>query len=248
MEVGDARSAPDRRTWLQELRRSNERQEDALAPRYDELWGRIEPTHARFVARFLSMLPPGGPVLDAACGTGKYFPLVLDSGRALVGMDQSGGSLAQARSKFPDVRTERRDLQDLAYRDDFDGVMCVDAMEFVASEDWPDVLRRFRRALRPAGWLYLTVELVSDDEVRAANRSALEAGLPVVEGEVIWDEPEGYYHYYPPIERVRGWIHNAGFDVREEAEQPWNAEGYSYHHILASSATEGGSEDAADGR
>jgi ubiquinone/menaquinone biosynthesis C-methylase UbiE len=30
--------------------------------------------HHSFVERFLSRLPPDGRVLDAACGTGTYFP------------------------------------------------------------------------------------------------------------------------------------------------------------------------------
>jgi SAM-dependent methyltransferase len=241
----DARSAPDRRTWLRELRRRSERQEDALASRYDELWGQVEATHRRFVERFLWMLPRGGTVLDAACGTGKYFPIVIESGRSSVGVDQSGAALARARSKFPSTRTENHGLQDLSYRAEFDGVMCVDAMEFVCPEDWPEVLRRFRRALRPAGWLYLTVELVSDEEVGAANRRARESGLPVVDGEVIWEEPDGYYHFYPPITQVRRWLDEAGFVVREEAEEPWNEEGYSYHHLLARLEGEEGSDHAA---
>ena len=29
-----------------------------------------------WVARVLGLIPPGGTVLDAPCGTGKYFPMV----------------------------------------------------------------------------------------------------------------------------------------------------------------------------
>jgi SAM-dependent methyltransferase len=146
------------------------------------------------VERFLTRLPPAGTVLDAACGTGKYFPMVLASGRSLLGVDNAAASLAIAAAKFPQIPTERHDLQELPYRGEFDGVLCVDAMEFVPPEDWPVVLERFHRALRPEGWLYLTVELAPADRVRAANQAARKSGLPVVDGEVIWDEPDGYYH------------------------------------------------------
>jgi len=111
--------------------------------------------------------------------------------------------------------------------------MCVDAMEFVSPEDWPVVLDRFNRALRPGGWLYLTVELALEDQVRALNAEARKSGLPVVKGEVIWDEPDGYYHYYPTMEQVRTWVAEAGFAIEEEAEGPWHEEGYAYHHVLA---------------
>jgi ubiquinone/menaquinone biosynthesis C-methylase UbiE len=143
----------ERTAWLQELRRVDERQEDALAGEFDAQWGEIEPMHHSFVGRFLSRLPSDGKVLDAACGTGKYFSMVLASGRRLLGVDHAGGLLAKAAAKFPQVPTEQHDLQELPYRNEFDGVMCVDAMEFVPPEDWPVVLERFRQVLRPGGWL-----------------------------------------------------------------------------------------------
>jgi SAM-dependent methyltransferase len=235
--MGDAetRAAPaaDREAWLRNLRRVDEQQEDALAEDFDALWGEIEPTHREFVERFLSRLPPDGRVLDAACGTGKYFPLVLASGRRLLGVDHAGAYLANAAAKFPQVPTDKHDLQELPHQDEFDGVLCVDAMEFVPPEDWPVVLERFRRALRRPGWLYLTVELAPGDRVRASNEAARRSGLPVVEGEVIWEEPDGYYHHYPSMQRVRTWLADAGFAIQEEAEGSWHEEGYAYHHVLA---------------
>jgi SAM-dependent methyltransferase len=228
-----AAPAADRRAWLRDLRRVDEQQEDALAGDFDALWGEVEPTHQMFVERFLSRLPPDGRVLDAACGTGKYFPMVLASGRRLLGVDHAGAYLANAAAKFPQVPTAKHDLQELPYRGEFDGVLCVDAMEFVPPEDWPVVLERFHRALRPGGWLYLTVELAPDDRVRAANEAARRSGLPVVEGEVIWEEPDGYYHHYPSMRQVRAWLADVGFAVQEQAEGPWHEGGYAYHHVLA---------------
>jgi SAM-dependent methyltransferase len=230
--AGAAPSA-ERRAWLRDLRWADERQEDALAGDFDAQWGEIEPTHQAFVERFLSRLPSDGRVLDAACGTGKYFPMVLASTRRLLGVDHAGALLANAAAKFPQVPTAKHDLQELPYRGEFDGVLCVDAMEFVPPEEWPPVLERFRRALRPEGWLYLTVELAPADRVRAANQAARRSGLPVVDGEVIWEGPDGYYHHYPGLPRVRAWLADAGFAIDEEAEGPWHEEGYAYHHVLA---------------
>ena len=86
------RLSADREGWVRELRRVDEHQEDALAAAYDARWGEIEDTHRAFVERFLSMLPHRGGVLDAACGTGNYFPIVLASGRSLLGADHSGAA------------------------------------------------------------------------------------------------------------------------------------------------------------
>jgi SAM-dependent methyltransferase len=231
-ETGPA--VPDRAEWVRNLRRVNEQQEDALSPVFDARWGEIEDTHRAYVERFLSRLPPGGRVLDAACGTGKYFAMVLAGGRPLLGVDHSAGHLSRARAKFPNVLTDKHDLQDLPYRGEFDGVMCVDAMEMVPPEDWPVVLDRFRRALRPGGWLYVTVERVPLDRVREVNEEARRSGLPVVEGEVMWPEPEGaLYHHYPTMEQVRAWFAAADFAIQEEAEGQWHQDDYAYHHVLA---------------
>ena len=226
-------SSGDRRSWIAAIRRRNERLQDSLLETldYDEHWGEIDDEHRSFVDRFLSMLPPSGTVLDAASGTGKYFPLVIGSGRSVVGVDHSGAMLARARERFPDVPTAKADVQDLAYLQAFDGVMCVDALESLPPEDWPVALACFRRALAPDGWLYLTVELYNEERARGVNQEARNAGLPVVEGE--WAESDGYYHYYPPMERVRSWIADARFAIADEAEGLWHDEGYAYHHVLA---------------
>ena len=226
--------APARAAWILNLRRLNETEEDALAPVFDERWGEIQDTHRAFVERFLSMLPSDGRVLDAACGTGKYFAMVLDSGRSLLGVDHAGAYLAVAGTKFPQVPTEKHDLHDLPYREEFDGVMCIDAMEMVPPEDWPIVLQRFRQSLRPSGWLYLTVELHPEDEIRAMTDEARHRGFPVVDGEILWKESG--YHFYPPMERVRRWLGEAGLTIEDDTQGPWD-HGYAYHHVLARVAT-----------
>lgn len=43
----------------------------------------------------------------------------------------------------------------------------------------------------------------------------------MVDGEVIWEEPEGYYHHYPAMEQVWAWLGETAFVIVEEAEGPW---------------------------
>jgi SAM-dependent methyltransferase len=228
-----AAQPPDRRAWLRKIRDEDEAQEDAPSSTFDERWGEIEATHRSYVERFLAELPSDGHVLDAACGTGKYFGIVTETGRSVTGVDHSRGQLAVARQKYPGVPTERCRLGDLAYQERFDGVMCVDAMEFVPPEDWPVVLARFRRALRPRGWLYFTIEQIPAEELVAMTEQARRSGLPVVEGEVLWKDPQGdYYHHYPSLEQAREWLANAGFAIVAESEGPWD-DGYAYYHMLS---------------
>src|SRR5215204_5830905 len=108
----------DRRTWLDEQRLRTEQRYDRLySPTYDDDDGPIPARHRAFVEKLIESTPAGGVILDAPCGTGRYFPMVLDAGRSVVGIDQSAGMLAQARAKHPEFVLEQRGLQEL----EFDG-------------------------------------------------------------------------------------------------------------------------------
>jgi SAM-dependent methyltransferase len=219
----------DRQAWLRERRQTAEERHDAIhAFTYDDHYGEIGPTHRRFVADLLERCPPGGIVLDAACGTGKYFAMVTDSGRRVVGADQSTGMLARARARFPAVPLERVGLQELAFEAEFDAVMCIDAMENVPPEDWPRVAGNLRRAVRPGGQVYLTVEQVDEPELDTLLAEATARGLPVVRGEEA-DADYGY-HFYPSRGQVGGWLEEAGLAVMAEDYSP--GDGWGYLHLL----------------
>jgi len=205
---------PEREHWLEERRRIVVERYDGFAPTYDRDWGAISPTHGAMLERFLGRCAAGGLILDAACGTGKYWPAIRASGCRVVGLDQSAAMLARATARFPDVVVERRSLVELDAAAAYDGIACIDAMEFVFPEDWPIVLEAFARALRPAAPLYLTVEQAVAGEVEAAYRAARDDRLPVLPGE--WLEGGGYHHY-PSRDQVDRWLAGAGLEVLDEA-------------------------------
>lgn len=198
------------------------------APTYDRDWGEIFPSHREALHRLLELTRPHGTILDVACGTGKYWPIVLASDRTVVGVDQSAGMLGQAHAKHPDVPVARLGIQELTFDSVFDAVMCVDAIENVGPEDWPVVLERLRAAARPGAPLYLTVELADEAEARASYEAALERGLPVVPGEDVGDVGGGEvgYHYYPDDGSIRRWLVEAGLEVLDSRD------GDSYRHLL----------------
>ena len=215
----------DRSDWLKEKRRSGEERYDALfAPIYDENWGAtLALTHQQCLNRFLGLCPPQGLLLDAGCGTGKYWPMILASGRTVLGIDQSQGMLARAQAKFPDVPIQQVGLQEMRYREAFDGAICMDAMEVVFPEDWLLVLDNLYRAIKPTGYFYFTVEIAPEKDIENAFAAGRQLGLPVVYGE--WAH-EGGYHYYPKIEQVKEWVLLAQFHLMEETV------GDEYHHFL----------------
>jgi 2-polyprenyl-3-methyl-5-hydroxy-6-metoxy-1,4-benzoquinol methylase len=212
----------DRSAWINEKRHVNEQHYDSIID-YDEHWGHINPSHAQFLEKFLSLCPPGCTILDAACGTGKYWPMILASGRSVFGIDQSQGMLDRAQAKYPDVPVEKIGLQEITYKETFDGLICMDAMEFVFPEDWRPILRNFHRALKSNGLLYFTVEVIDANELQQSLAEARKQGQPVIEGEYAH---HGGYHYYPAIDQVRQWVQNEGFTIVKDAE------GDGYHHFL----------------
>jgi SAM-dependent methyltransferase len=224
--------AIDRSTWLRERRLAVEADYDQDAPTYDLDPYPVE-VHVTFVDRLLATCPPDGLVLDAPCGTGQYFAQVAASGRRVVGADQSAGMLSQARARGIAGRLDKVGLQELPYVAEFDAVMTVDAMEHVPPEEWPGVVANLRRALKPGGHLYVTVEEAEDGDVTDAFRDLSARGLPVVQGEVVEGDAGGY-HYYPGREQALAWLNEAGFDlVAEDAD--WRGD-WGYRHLLLRAA------------
>ncbi len=204
----------DRSAWIKERRRiSQERMDRVWAPVYDEQWGEISPLHRQFLKRLLQVCPPHSRILDAACGTGKYWSEILSSGHTVFGIDQSQGMLDRARARHPDVPVEQIGLQEMAYSEAFDSAVCIDAMESVFPEDWPLVLNNLHRAIKPGGYLYFTVEILSEQEIADAYAAGRAAGLPLEYGE--W-APEGRYHFYPAVDQVKEWLQQAGFQLVSE--------------------------------
>jgi ubiquinone/menaquinone biosynthesis C-methylase UbiE len=218
----------DRRAWLDPQRVEAEELYDRLSPTYDEDDSPITPTHRRFVEKVIDSCPPGGAILDAPCGTGRYFDMVLAAGRTVVGIDQSAGMLTQARAKHPEVVLEKVGLQELDFDDAFDAAMCIDAMEFVFPEDWPRALANLHRAVRGGGLIYLTVEQIDPAEIASVFAEATAEGLPVVHGENILRG--GGYHYYPTRDRVSRWLAAEGLEIVDEGIS--RARTYGYLHIV----------------
>ncbi len=220
--VSNGVSPEDRRAFIAERRRVSVHRFDTLhSPDYDENWGAISPSHAAFVTRLITLIRSGGDVLDAACGTGKYWPVVLAAGLRVTGADQSAGMLARARRKHPEVTARVLALQDLASAADlrgrFDGLLCVDALEYIAPEDWPGVAAGLAATLKPGAQAYVTAEVAG---------SPLPA--PVDPRQVPGEHFEGGgYHYYPARDRVRDWLAAAGFRIEDEQEAD-----YYWHFFL----------------
>jgi SAM-dependent methyltransferase len=160
--------------------------------------------HRQCIGTFIGLLPRNAAVLDAACGTGKYWDILIAAGCEVMGIDASAQSLATAQQRFPDVPTQQCELQSLPFDSTFDGVLCIDALHLVPTHELPGAFENLHRALRPGGHAYLTFAL----SPRAPD------GSPEV-------------RHVPKISTARGWIDDAGFRVVEELQ------GDGYAHLIA---------------
>jgi SAM-dependent methyltransferase len=220
----------NRSDWLKKKRRSSEERYDRLwSPIYDKNWAEIDPVHRRFVTQLVDACPENASILDAACGTGKYWPILLASGRRFTGIDQSQAMLKRATNKYPQVRVKKFGLQEINFQESFDLILCIDAMEMISPEDWPKVLANFHQALKPHGKLYFTVEIADPSVIEHDFQAALGQGLPVIFGESVAPsgpgDDQGGYHYYPSMDQVRQWLAQAGLTIKEEDESD------DYHHF-----------------
>jgi 2-polyprenyl-3-methyl-5-hydroxy-6-metoxy-1,4-benzoquinol methylase len=237
--------AMKRAEWLEQMREKAEALYDHFSPQYWVKFGLYaNATHREYLQKFLERVPPHSSLLSAACGAGRYDGILLEAGHSVVGIDQSEGMLARAREHFPEAQYRKMDLQEMGFREAFDGIICIDAMEHVCLEDWSVILRKFQEALKPGGMLYFTVDLAEGDDVQAAYERAKALGLPVVFGEVadrvdeVYEQTKAFgavpyeladaavYHYHPSLEQVQRWVGQAGMAIDDEGT------GNGYEHFV----------------
>lgn len=191
---------------------------------YDNHFPDISPVHAECLKYFLSRLGQSPAILDAACGTGLYFDALAEHAGRLLGIDQSAAMLARARHKHSNFETRRMSLIALKDQPDmkatFDGLTCIDALEWIMRDDWLAVLQGFNQVLRPRGHAYITVEIPGEVEI-------LELALPPTEGAVQGEIRVKYwYNHFPSVDDVCAWIDEAGFEIELEKRSEY------YRHLI----------------
>lgn len=215
----------DRLEWIKEKRKmAEERYDTIFSIDYDNKWGYIEEKHKEYLICFLSLISEGFSILDAGCGTGKYWPIITSKGYNVLGIDQSQKMLDKLKDKFPSASVKKIGLQEINYDNNFLGIICIDAMENVFPEEWLLVLKKFYNALMEKGYLYFTVETIDSDEKEYAFKKGIEMGFPITEGEYAH---EGGYHYYPSIKKVVEWLNLLNFMIVKQD----TSEGY-VHFIV----------------
>jgi len=227
----------NRTSWLKQMRQTTEAMYDLWSSIYfyetdEEAANARVAAHVQYLEEFLGYISPRSRVLSAGCGEGTYEGMLLEANHSVVGIDLSEGLLSHARKLYPAVRYEKMALNEMSFENEFEGAICIETLEHVFPEEWPDILGGFRKALKQGGVLYFTVNTTTEEYLQTCYERAIAQGLPVVFGEVA-DEVEeaskkviaaqgdvpdevsdrSVYHYYPGLERVRNWLEEQHFGI-----------------------------------
>jgi SAM-dependent methyltransferase len=149
------------------------------------------------------LIPAGGLVLDAGCGTGRVAARLTARGYRTVGVDLDGGMLTEARDRHPELEWVEGDLADLPVelRDHrFDAVIAAgNVMPLLTPGTEGAVIAALADALRPGGLLIAGFGLDDAHLPRAApvnarfrslahyDAAAEAAGLLLVDRWSTWD-------------------------------------------------------------
>ena len=183
--------------WEEHWRRFDAIRYDAAALRWD---GILDLVDARVEK---------GRMLEAGCGLGRYLLYTHARGGDAIGLDFAGESLARVQHHQPSARVVLGDLTQLPFRGQtFDTILCLGVVEHF--EDGARLpLSQLAAALRPSGWLIVTVPYANLLKRRRAARGdtdVVDAGRRVPQGRT-------FYQYCYTRAEARDLLRDAGLNV-----------------------------------
>ena len=117
---------------------------------------------------FLSLLPPGGAVLDLGCGPGFHAARMAAQGFEVSAIDATPAFVEAAQEKGVAARLGTFD--DLTETAAYDGIWASFSLLHAPKAAFPRHLAAIHRALRPKGVLYLGLKLGQGEERDSLGR------------------------------------------------------------------------------
>ncbi len=106
---------------------------------------------------FLKLIPAGGKILDAGCGSGRDSAEFARRGYVVTAFDGSA-VLAQFASQRSGLQVLHQTFDDINWRDEFDGVWACASLLHLRSEEIAPAVTRIALALRSGGVLFLSMK------------------------------------------------------------------------------------------
>ena len=136
--------------------------------------------------KFTNLLPSGGCILDAGCGSGRDSRYFLSQGFEVVAIDASE-EMVKCASKLMDQSAILMKFEDVTFENEFDGIWACASMLHVEKENFVSTLNILVNALRTSGVIYVSLKQ-SESNVPAGGRHFSYYSADEVNG-IISDQP-----------------------------------------------------------
>lgn len=156
---------------------------------------------------FLPMVPGGGHILDAGCGSGRDALYFSQSGYRVTAFDGSE-SIAMLASKKSGLSVQHRTFSDVSELSVYDGIWACASLLHLPESDVPDAIERLWLALKPGRALYMSFK-VGSGERQSNGRHFTDANE---------DLAERWIHHLSQVESFRLWRTT---DQRPGRDEQW---------------------------
>lgn len=131
---------------------------EQMAPTYAQISANMSETLLAFAQKFLGALEPNAEILDVGCGPGRDMAWFENHDINVTGVDFSSSMLKLAREKVHGSLLQA-DVRNMPFEvHSVDGIWCSASLLHLPKTDSPAALLEFKRVLKPAGILFLSVQ------------------------------------------------------------------------------------------
>lgn len=107
---------------------------------------------------FLELIPKGGHILDAGCGSGRDTKEFLCRGYKVTAIDASE-EMVKLSSQLTEQKTMQMRFQDLAFDQQFDGIWACASLLHIPRNEISLIIQKFINITRPNSTWYISFKL-----------------------------------------------------------------------------------------
>jgi trans-aconitate methyltransferase len=147
---------------------------------------------------------PGERILDLGCGTGHLTARIAETGANVVGVDRSPEMIHQAKERYPSLRFEVMDAQEIQLDSQFDAVFSNATLHWIKEPE--RAITGIKKSLRPGGRFVAEFggKGNTGELIKAVRRSWQKLGIA-------GSAPHPWY--YPSPAEYAGLLEQHGFEV-----------------------------------
>ena len=119
--------------------------------------------------KFIALLPVGGKILDAGCGSGRDSKAFLEQGFEVTAFDASE-EMCKRASEYIGQEVINMLFQDVSFKDEFDGIWASASLLHVSIDELPVIIKKMNEALKSGGIMYASFKYGDGTKMRGERR------------------------------------------------------------------------------